>query len=162
MADLYVLNPTTQDHGFNWRVPESPRIFSMVIPAGNQIQILKDVHEHLVAYVIDQHRRYGMMSIDEAKKAKADSLVKVSLVYSTKPLPAETYEMVDEINEDVISRQIQLEKERSAIATMKSIEDNPQLNEGVKAVEVEITEMTPKESTRKSKPLVKQKFSSKD
>ena len=60
------------------------------------------------------------------------------------------------------SRQIQLEKERSAIAVMKSVEQNPDLNEGVKAVEVEITEMTPKETTRKDKPLVKQKFSSKD
>lgn len=162
MADLYVLNPTTQDHGFNWRVPESPRIFSMVIPAGSQIHVLKDVHEYLVAHVIEQHRRYGMMSVEEAKKARADSMIKVALVYSNKPLPAETYEMVDEINEDVISRQIQLEKERTAIATMKAVEENPQLNEGVKAVEVEITEMTPKESTRKNKPLVKQKFSSQD
>lgn len=162
MADLYVLNPTTQDHGFNWREGENPRIFTMIIPAGGQVHVLKDAHEYLVASVIDQHRRYGMMSIEEARKARADSMIKVALVYSDKPLPAETYELVDEINEDVISRQIQLEKERTAIATMKSVEENPQLNEGVKAVEVEITEMTPKESTRKNKPLVKQKFSSQD
>jgi len=162
MADLYILNPTMQDHGFNWREPESPRIFSRVIPAGHQAHILKDVSDYLVAYVIDQHRRYGMMNIDEARKAKAESMIKVALVYSDKPLPAETYELVDEVNEDVVSRQIQLEKERTAIATMKSVEENPELNVGVKAVEVEITEMTPKETTRKNKPLVRQKFSSKE
>ena len=83
------------------------------------------------------------------------------LFRSENPLPAETYEMVDEINEDVVSRQIQLEKERTAIATMKSVEENPELNTGVQAVEVEITEMTPKETNRKNKPLVRQKFSSK-
>jgi hypothetical protein len=103
-----------------------------------------------------------MMNIDEARKAKAESMIKVALVYSDKPLPAETYELVDEVNEDVVSRQIQLEKERTAIATMKSVEENPELNVGVKAVEVEITEMTPKETTRKNKPLVRQKFSSKE
>lgn len=162
MADLFVLNPTTQDAGFNWREPESPRIFSIAIPAGHQVHVLKDVADHIVISVIDQHRKYGMMSADEARKAQADSMVKVSLIYSDKPLPAETYEMVDEINEDVVARQIQLEKERTAIATMNAVAGNPLLNEGVKAVEVEITEMTPKEPTRKDKPLVKQKFSSQD
>lgn len=159
--DLYVLNPTTQSHNFNWREPESERIFTRVIDAGGQIQILKDVSEHIFNYVVEHHKRYGMVDIAEAKNAKRSGN-KIALVYSDKPLPADVYEMVDEINEDIVSRQIQLEKERSAIAVMKSVEQNPDLNEGVKAVEVEITEMTPKETSRKDKPLVKQKFSSKD
>jgi hypothetical protein len=159
--DLYVLNPTTQSHNFNWRVPEGERIFTRTIDAGSQMQVLNGVSEDVFNYVVDHHKRYGMVSVSEAKSAKRSGN-KIALVYSEKPMPADIYEMVDEINEDIVSRQIQLEKERSAIAVMKSVEQNPDLNEGVKAVEVEITEMTPKETARKSKPLVKQKFSSKD
>jgi len=159
--DLYVLNPTTQTHNFNWREPESEKIFTRVIDAGGQIKVLSDVPEKVFDHVVEHHKRYGMVNISEAKNARRSGN-KIALVYSDKPLPADVYELVDEINEDIVSRQIQLEKERSAIAVMKSVEENPELNEGVKAVEVEITEMTPKETTRKDKPLVKQKFSSKD
>lgn len=160
MANLFVLNPTTQDHGFNWREAESPRVFSKVIPAGHQVQILNGVPDSVYHSVVDQHKRYGMLTVSEAKKARKDGLIKVSLVYSDQPMPADIYELVDEINEDIASRQIQLEKERTAVASIKAIQENPELNQGVEAVELEIIEQTPKEQERKSKTLVKQKFSS--
>ena len=105
--DLYVLNPTTQSHNFNWREPENERIFTRVIDAGSQIQVLKDVHENVFKAVVDHHKRYGMVNLEEAKNAKRSGH-KIALVYSDKPLPADVYELVDEINEDIVSRQMQI------------------------------------------------------
>ena len=158
MPNLFVANTSTQDHIFHWTLPESPKIFNMPIAAGGQVQVLRDVTDDAIRYVVEHHRRYGMVSIEEAKKASKDSQ-KMALVYSDKPIPLEVFGVVDETNQDIAAEQIQRNKEETAYGLIKSIETNPDLRESVKAVELEIIEETPKENDRKGKPLVKQKFS---
>lgn len=159
MANLYIANTTTQDHVFNWRLPENQKIFSMPVPAGSQAQVLRDATDFDFRYVVEQHRAYGLMTIEEAKSANTLGN-KVSLVYSDKPLPAEIYGITEEVNEEIVANQIQREKELTAISMIKSVEQNPELNEGIKSVELEIVEDVPKEATRKGKTRVVQKFSS--
>lgn len=159
MASLFIANTTTQDHIFNWRLPENHKIFSMPIPAGSQAQVLRDATDFNFRYVVEQHSAYGLMSLSEAKAANTQGN-KVNLVYSDGPLPAEIYGITEEINDEIASNQIQREKELTAISMIKSVEQNPELNEGIKSVELEIIEDIPKESTRKGKDRVIQKFTS--
>lgn len=158
MPNLYVANTSTQDHVFHWTLPEGPKIFSMPIAAGGQVQVLRDAHESDIRFIVNHHKSYGMVSVEEARKVGKNAQ-KVTLVYSDRPIPLEVFGTVDETNQDIVAEQIQRNKEETAYGMIKSIETNPDLREGVKAVELEIIEETPKENDRKSKPMVKQKFS---
>jgi len=158
MANLFIANVSTQDHVFHWTLPEGPKIFSMPIAAGGQAQVLRDAHDIDISFVVNHHKKYGLVSIEDARKAGRDS-TKISLVYSDKPIPLEVFCVVDETNQDILADQIQRNKEETAYGMIKSIETNPDLREGVKAVELEIIEDTPKENDRKGKSMVKQKFS---
>ena len=158
--NLFVANTSTQPYIFNWTLPESPKIFHMDIAAGTQVQILRDVTEGVFNYVVEHHRRYGMLTPSESKKAQGSSH-KVVLVYSDKPLSADVFGIAEEVNEDIVSNQIQRSKEEVAYGMIKTFEQSPELSQGVEAVELEIIEDTPKENDRKGKPLVRQKFSGK-
>lgn len=158
--NLFVANTATQPYVFNWTLPESPKIYHMDIAAGAQVQILRDVTEDVFNYVVNHHRRYGMLTASEAKRAGSTSN-KVVLVYSEKPLTADVFGIAEEVNEDIVANQIQRSKEETAYGMIKTFEQSPELSQGVEAVELEIIEDTPKENDRKGKPLVRQKFSGK-
>ena len=67
---LFVANTATQPYIFTWTLPESPKIYHMEIAPGGQVQILRDVSEEAFNYVVNHHRRYGMLTVSEAKKAE--------------------------------------------------------------------------------------------
>lgn len=157
---LFVANTATQPYIFNWTLPESPKIYHMEIAPGGQVQILRDVTEDVFNYVVNHHRRYGMLTASEAKKANTSSS-KVVLVYAEKPLPPDVFGIAEEVNEDIVANQIQRTKEETAYGMINTFKQNPELNQGVEAVELEIIEDSPKENDRKGKPLVRQKFSGK-
>ena len=155
---LFVANTATQPYIFTWTLPESPKIYHMEITPGGQVQILRDVSEEAFNYVVNHHRRYGMLTVSEAKKAGSSSS-KVVLVYSEKPLSPDVFGVAEEVNEDIVANQIQRTKEETAYGMINTFKQNPELSQGVEAVELEIIEETPKENDRKGKPLVRQKFS---
>lgn len=157
---LFVANTATQPYIFTWTLPESAKIYHMEIAPGGQVQILRDVTENVFDYVVNHHRRYGMMTPSEAKKANTSSS-KVVLVYDKAPLTPDVFGIAEEVNEDIVANQIQRTKEETAYGMIKTFEQNPELSQGVEAVELEIIEETPKENDRKGKPLVRQKFSGK-
>ena len=108
--NLFVANTSTQPYVFNWTLPESLKIFNMPIAAGGQAQVLRDVSEDVFNYVVEHHRRYGMLTVSEAKKAGKGS-DKVVLVYNDKPLPIDVFSLAEEVNEDIVANQIQRSKE---------------------------------------------------
>lgn len=156
--NLFIANTAVQPYIFTWTLPENPKIFHMEIAPGSQTQILRDVAEEVFNYVVGHHRRYGMLTLSEAKKANATSS-KVVLVYGEKPLPPDVFGIVEEVNEDIVASQIQRSKEEVAYGMINTFKQNPELSQGVEAVELEIIEDMPKENDRKGKPLVRQKFS---
>lgn len=160
--DLYIANVTEQNHTFHWRELENPKIISQDIPAGQQVKVISDKSPEIVNAVIEHHKIYGLVDIAGAKNA-TKSGKKVVLVYSTKgPLPAEVYQSAQEVNDAISADQIQLAKEKAAYSFGKMIEqDQTGLAEGIREVELEISEETPKETSLKDKPLVRQKFSTK-
>ena len=156
--DLYIANTSEQDHVFHWREPEQTRIFNMPIPAGTQVKVLSGKLPEVVNYVIDQHKVYGLMAFSELQEAKSE---KVQLVYAVdKPLPQDAYTWAQEINEDVNFQKVQLEKEKMAYGFTKSLEQNPELRQGIKEVELSIVEEVPPEPGRKGKDRVIQTFTS--
>lgn len=156
--DLYIANTSEQDHIFHWREPESDRIFNDTVPAGSQVKVLSNKPEDVVKSVIDHHARYGLKSVAEAPKEKDN---KVPLVYSIdKPISQDVYGIVQEVNDDINFKQVQLGKEKMAYSFAKGIERDSEINQGVKEVELEIVEEVPKEPGRKNKDRVVQKFTS--
>jgi hypothetical protein len=157
--ELYVANVTEQNFIFNWREPEVQRFFSIEIPAGSQIHVLKGKTREVVEDVIAQHKKYSIVDLPGAKNATREGK-KIYLVYSTKdPLPYEVYELVQEVNDDIAADQIQLNKEKAAYAFGKMIEqDMSGLKEGIKEVELEIIEETPKDPTKRGRKTMGQKF----
>lgn len=156
--DLYIANTSEQDHIFHWREPEMVRIFNMPIPAGTQVKVLSGKPDYVVNSVIEQHVIYGLRAVSEINNAK-DS--RVQLVYSIdKSMPQDVYALAQEVNEDISFKQVQLEKEKMAYGFTKSLEQDPDLRQGVKEVEISIVEEEPKEPGRKNKDRVIQKFSS--
>lgn len=156
--DLYIANASEQDHIFHWREPEQARIFNMPIPAGTQVKVLSGKADYVVNSVIDQHKIYGLIDFSELKNVKDE---KVQLVYSVDaPLPLDTYGWAQEINEDVNFKKVQLEKEKMAYGFTKTIEQNPELRQGVKEIELSIVEEVPQEPGRKGKDRVIQTFTS--
>jgi len=157
-VDLYIANTSEQDHIFHWREPEQARIFDMPIPAGTQVRVLSGKPDYVVNSVIDQHKVYGLIDFSELKDTKTD---KVQLVYSIdKALPQEAYAWAQEINEDVNFQKVQLEKEKMAYGFAKSLEQDPELRQGIKEVELSILEEVPPEPGRKGKSRVVQTFTS--
>jgi hypothetical protein len=162
MADLFIANVSDQNHVFHWREGENVRIFNIDIPAGSQIHVLRDKPPEIVNAVIEHHKRYGLKNITELKNASYDG-DELKRIYSTDgQLPMEVYALAQEINDEIRRRRVQLSKEKTAYAFAKTIEqDQSGLSEGIKEIEIEIEEQTPKEPGLKSKPLVKQKFNKK-
>ena len=67
---LYIANCTQQVHDFVYRMLESGALRQQKIEAGGQIAIAGDLTSPEVDYIIEQHRRYGLVRVDEIDQTK--------------------------------------------------------------------------------------------
>lgn len=70
MPELYIGNVSKQIHQFCYRSPERPGVIVQPIPIGGQIRISPngshiDLSPPEIDAIIDQHRTYGIVSIDD-------------------------------------------------------------------------------------------------
>lgn len=124
MTRLYIANATSQVQQFQYWFGEQTRHVPIIqeIPLGGQIQVPgmgRDIPNELADEVIEQHRRYGLMSAAEALKAKTFS----GIVYSLdKPVSLPVlHELVNKFRGILTERGRQLRTE-AAIATNDFIE----------------------------------------
>ena len=142
--NLFIANVTEQPHVFNWREPENPQLKHIDIPAGSQVQVLRDKPKEVVDHVISHHKAYGLVNEKEAIKLKKEQ-GKLHLIYSTdQPLPLHAYELGQEHNEAAVQYETDYGTEKTAYSIVKSLEQNPALSEGLKEIQVEIIEEKPR------------------
>ena len=67
---LFVANTTKQIQAFACAVPEMTGIKIAMIPIGQQIPVFGDLNRPQIDAIIEQHRRYGMVSADEVDRTK--------------------------------------------------------------------------------------------
>ena len=58
---LYIGNATRQVHEFTYRVLEFPAPRSQTVPIGGQVLISGDLSSKDVDYIVDQHKKYGIV-----------------------------------------------------------------------------------------------------
>jgi hypothetical protein len=73
MSKLFIGNATKQLMKFSYRTPESGGVRVQDIPIGGQVQLTGDLTTSEIDCIIDQHRKYGLISISEIDRSKAFS-----------------------------------------------------------------------------------------
>lgn len=119
MTTLYIANTTKQHHDFTMRRPESQHPTVIKIPAGTQAIVVNDGGRDLVDSVIAQHRAYGLVSAEEAAKAKRF----VGLCYGIdKEVSFKGMKVVFDNNDDFLEKQGVEQVKQVAAAANASID----------------------------------------
>ena len=70
MGKMYVANCTSQVQDFQYRLPESGKVFKQTIPIGQQIQVSGDLNVLHIQAIIEQHAKYSMVAVHEIDRTK--------------------------------------------------------------------------------------------
>ena len=124
MSTLYIANCTRQPHDFLYRVPGEDmqtlrRVQLQRIPAGGQMRIHTEAPLSALQAIIDQHRDYGLMPVDEVVKTQGF----VGLCYSfDKPVDLERLQYAFDHNQGVLQERGQKQREDAAVAVDQALE----------------------------------------
>ncbi len=120
MPALYIANATKQEHTFAYRLPE--RVGEPIlqpIRAGGQVRISGDLNQIQIDAIIEHHRIYGMISVEEAARVKEFA----GLCYSIdKPISFEKLTQMVEHNDDVLTERGKKMRAEAAVATNEQLE----------------------------------------
>jgi len=138
MPTLYVANASKQKHDFIYRIPEETSIRRQQIPAGGQITVYQpNASAEVLAAIIDQHSRYGLMDIAEIDRRKPF----VGLCYRfDKPIQVEKIMQADEHNAGVLQRESQEARKLSAAALHNAIDRATEGAVKLESLELEVVE----------------------
>ena len=124
MTKLYIANCTKQTRVFHYRLPEGgPK--SIPIDIGSQVRIPGVESTEAANAVIEQHRVYGIRSVDDARKTKVEF---TGVVYSIdKPVSIENMQIVLRLNDDELNRRGQKMRAEAAVAAAQNTKQNENL-----------------------------------
>lgn len=118
MSQLFVANLTRQPHDFQYRVPgEEERMRQSVqtqtIPPGQQMRIHNEAPLAVLEAIIDQHRAYGLVPVEEVVKFKGF----VGLCYAfDKPVDVDRMSYAVDHNQGVLQERGVEQREAAAVA----------------------------------------------
>ena len=67
---LYVANTTQQVQDFQYRMPDSLKIYKQTIAIGGQIQVPGDISTADIDFIVEQHAIYGMVDVKDIDRTK--------------------------------------------------------------------------------------------
>src|SRR5215475_4911848 len=145
MPELFVGNVSKQVQMFAYRVPERPGIITQTIPIGTQIRvspngILIDLSMPEIDAILNQHKQYGMVSVDEIdSKASPFS----GLVYSIgKPISADKLQRAMRRKDEEMKKFGQKIRQEAALAVNSQIEE--QIGGPLRTLEMSFQEEEPR------------------
>lgn len=144
---LYIGNAKAQIEAFTYRVPDSemrpgqspaPRV--QQIPAGTQVQISGELTSYQVDAIVEQHRKYGLIGIDEIDRRKPFA----GLCFSRdRPIAAQRLHDLMTHNFTVLQEKGREFREMAAIASHQRVE-NDMVDQGMpgqlRKLEMEVVE----------------------
>jgi L-fucose isomerase-like protein len=154
MSSLFIANTSKQHHDFYFRRPEANQNTMIPIKAGQQVRVLNDVSKDVIDFVINQHRKYGLISGEEAGRTHGGI---TGLCYSVdKPVTEKQMRGAFANNDRVMKEIAKDNMATQAAATAAHIQD--QLDErGIKAdldhMEVEVSEQVKPGEEAKLEPV---------
>jgi hypothetical protein len=125
MAELYVGNVSKQIYQFAYRSLERAGVIVQPIPIGGQIRIAPngtkvDLTSPEIDYIVEQHRMYGMVPVDEVENAGPFS----GLCYSIgKPISVEKLHRAMRKKEEALKLFGQKMRQEAALAVNSQIEE---------------------------------------
>lgn len=139
---LFIANCTKQNIDFQYRLPESARIFQRLINIGQQERIHSDnltVEE--IDHIVKQHAPYGLVRVDEIDRTKSF----IGMCYSIdKEVNMQRVMSALAHNDDVLEERGRITRQESAVALNNSLEQATQGQAKLHHTEVAIQEETPK------------------
>lgn len=136
---LYVANCTNQVQDFIYRLPETASSRQQRIEIGGQIQISGTLSKMDIDAVIEQHTKYGMVSVDEIDRTRQF----IGICYSVdKPVDLKYVARAFDINKYVLDERGKTIRQEAAIAVSNSVEEQ---GAGLTALDMSVVEeQTPK------------------
>ncbi|HEY7418117.1 MAG TPA: hypothetical protein VH593_23260 [Ktedonobacteraceae bacterium] len=126
MPELYIGNVSKQIFQFAYRALERPGVVVQTIPIGGQIRVSPngsriDLTTPEIDHIIDQHRIYGMLPVDEIDSSKDPFS---GLCYSIgKPITAEKLWKAMKKKEEALNKFGQQMRQEAALAVNAQIEE---------------------------------------
>lgn len=134
MHKLFIANATRQVHDFTYRLPEIPGAKYLPIKIGTQVQIPGELSIADVDAIIDQHRKYGMINVDEIDRTRPFA----GLCYSVdKPISSEKLRRIMTHNNEVLVDRGREIRKNAAVAINDQIKN--QLGDEVDLEQVEVS-----------------------
>jgi len=133
---VFLANTTRQVQDFVWRSIEGRVPHRMQVDVGQQVQLPGEWSTQDIAYLDSQHRRYGVIPVDEIDRTKDF----VGLCYSVdKPISVEKIRRALTTNQQVLEERGRELRKRAAVAVANQVTANHP-DAGLTALEMTIQE----------------------
>ena len=138
---LFIANASKQHHSFIWRLPGMPGVRNQTIPIGGQIQVSGVETKVEIDCILDQHRQYGLLSVQEIEREHTSFH---GLCYSVDaPVSIPKLQLAMERNIQALTAQGKKNREEAAIFVNNEIENGLQesgTEAGLKNLEMSVVE----------------------
>jgi hypothetical protein len=151
MPSLFIANTSTKHNEFLFRLPGVDQLRRVNIPAGRQMEVLRNASQEEVDAVINQHAAYGL--VHESQVKNADKFTGM-LYQIDKPVSISAMELTVEKNKDVLLEQGHEIRKIAAVAiddSLRKLSVENKLSE-IQATEIEVVEI-PDETSEKRKMM---------
>lgn len=135
---LYIANASMQVIDFCYRLPGNPSPRRQSIPIGQQIKISGDLTIEEMQAVINHHRQYGLVMMDEAESVRGTF---GGMIYSIdSPVPSDQLGFARRVRLDALIEQGKQIRKEAAISVSNQIESNLGENMGLNGLEMTVQE----------------------
>ena len=117
---VFLANTTRQVQDFVWRSIGGQQLHRMQIDVGQQVQMPNDWQTEDIAYLEAQHRRYGLVRVDEIDRTKDF----IGICFSIdKPIPVARIRYALTANEQVLQERGRLLRQQAAVAVAQQVQE---------------------------------------
>jgi len=118
---IYVANTTRQVQDLQWRSIGGKEPRRMPIDVGQQVSLPGEWNSEDVAYLEEQHRRYGLIPVDEIDRTRDF----VGICYSVdKPIAVEKIRRALASNQEVLEERGRMLRQHAAVAVAGMVQQN--------------------------------------
>ena len=117
---LYIANCTQQAQDFVYRTPEMPSARTQRIEIGSQTQISGDLSTPQIDAIIEQHRKYGLVRVEEIDRTKPFIGIRASI---DKPVPIDKIREAVHHNNEVLQERGRQIRQEAAVVVNNSWEE---------------------------------------
>ena len=140
MAMLYIANCMKQTYDFAYRIPGDEfavhrRLNTVSIPPGAQARIHGEAPMPVLEAIVEQHRAYGIMPVDEIVRTREF----VGICFSfDKPVPIDQLQYAIDHNTGVLFDRGEQQRQDAAIVVDQALEGT--IGQPMRSVELEVIE----------------------